>query len=67
MVQVLHPKPPKVPVKKKAKPGVLYRPPAGLLERIDAAADEMKISRNEAMTQLISFALGVHEKNAAKK
>lgn len=54
---VLTPKP-----KKDTRKGVLYRPPPGLIEAIDDAAGELGLSRNEAMTQLLQFALEAHKK-----
>ncbi len=59
---VLVPKP-KPPVSKKPpKKGVIYRPPPGLIEEIDDAAGELNLSRNEAMTQLLRFAIEAHNK-----
>lgn len=57
---------PKPAPKKDARKGVLYRPPPGLIESIDAAADELGLSRNEAMTQLLRFALEAHRGKSAK-
>ncbi|MHB8878358.1 MAG: ribbon-helix-helix domain-containing protein [Myxococcaceae bacterium] len=50
----------------KPKP-VNYRPPAGLVAEIDEAAKGLGISRNEAMTQLLRFALDAHWKEKPRK
>lgn len=60
-VLVPKPKPPPKP-KRPTKKGVLYRPPPGLIESIDKAAGELGLSRNEAITQLLRFALTAHTK-----
>lgn len=47
--------------------GVAYRGPPELVERIDQAAADLNLSRNEAMTQLLKFALDAHEKEIEEK
>lgn len=44
-----------------------YRGTRELLVEVDAAADELELSRNEAMTQLLRFALDAHKKEAGRK
>ena len=39
---------------------VLYRAPVDLIQSIDAAAEQAGLSRNEAMTQFLRFALNLH-------
>ncbi len=51
---------PKSPTK-----AVAYRGPADLVEEIDRAADELGLSRNEAMTQLLRYAIDAHKKERA--
>ncbi|MDP1916268.1 MAG: ribbon-helix-helix domain-containing protein [Myxococcales bacterium] len=46
---------------------VNYRCPSDLLASIDAAAKELGLSRNEAMTQLLRFALEQHQAERTKK
>ncbi|MFT3842121.1 MAG: hypothetical protein QM723_34340 [Myxococcaceae bacterium] len=46
---------------------VLYRGPKDLVDDIDKAATELGLSRNEAMTQLLRFALDEHAKGAKSK
>jgi Ribbon-helix-helix protein, copG family len=46
--------------------GVPYRGPPDLVAEIDQAAHELGISRNEAMTQLLRFALDAHRRDARK-
>lgn len=58
-----------VPKEKPKRPepkAVQYRAPADLIKEIDAAAKRAGISRNEAMTQFLRFALD-HEKSESKK
>lgn len=46
---------------------VPYRGPVELVASIDEAAKQLGLSRNEAMTQLLRFALEAHQKEQAKK
>jgi hypothetical protein len=62
---VLTQKEPPPPKPKPAK--VLYRGPQELVDEIDAAAKELDLSRNEAMTQLLRFAIEAHKREQAKK
>lgn len=43
-----------------------YRGTRELLVEVDAAAAELGLSRNEAMTQLLRFALEAHRKDGRK-
>ncbi len=52
--------------KKKAK-SALFRGPPELVDEIDKAAKELGISRNEAMRQLLRYALDAHKKEQSKK
>jgi hypothetical protein len=62
-VSVLSPKEkPKRPEPK----AVPYRGPPDLVAEIDAAAEALGLSRNEAMTQLLRFALEAHRKEQKK-
>lgn len=60
-VSVLAPK-----EKKKLPKPVQFRPPADLVEEIDQVRTELGLSRNEAMTQLLRFALEAHRKEQKK-
>jgi hypothetical protein len=52
----------------KTKPTpVVYRGPPDLVARLTKAAKALNLSRNEAMTQLLKFALEEHEREQAKK
>lgn len=62
MSPVLTPRPPKA----ETKP-VIYRGPKELIAEIDAVAAELGLSRTEAMTQFLRFALEVHRKEASKR
>lgn len=46
---------------------VPFRASEDLIKEIDEAANELGLSRNEAMTQLIRYALAEHRKERAKK
>ena len=61
-VSVLAPK-----EKKKAPRSTPFRGPEELIAEIDKAAKELGLSRNEAMNQLLRFALDAHKKDQAKK
>ena len=57
-------------LKEKLKPEitkVLYRAPTALAEELDRAAKSAGISRNEAMTQYLRYALDEEKKDAARK
>lgn len=61
-VSVLTPK-----EKKKPPPSVQFRPPPELVAEVDKAADELGLSRNAALVQLVTFALEAHKKEQSKK
>lgn len=46
---------------------VLYRAPSDVMERVDAAAKQKNLSRNNTITQLLTFALDAHEKEQAER
>lgn len=60
-------------LEKKEKPkrpqpkAVPYRGPQELVDEIDRAAAELELSRNEAMTQLLRYALAEHRREQSKK
>lgn len=66
MTQVLVPKPPR-PTSADKPTRVLFRPTPGLIEDIDDAAGVLGLSRNEAMNQLLRFAIDEHNKKPKKK
>lgn len=57
---------PKEKPKKEPPKAVPYRGPPELVAEIDKAAGELGLSRNEAMTQLLQFALAEHRKEQKK-
>jgi len=61
MTPVLEPKKPS-----SKRVAVAYRGPADLVGELDRAAKEKGISRNEAMTQLLRYALDAHWKDSKR-
>lgn len=58
---------PKEKPKKEPPKAVPYRGPAELVAEIDRAAEQLGLSRNEAMTQLLKYALDAYKAEQAKK
>ena len=63
MSPVLQPKPKET---RKRPPPVSVRIPKDLLGEIEAAAQALKLSRSEAILQLLRFAIAEHKKDARK-
>jgi hypothetical protein len=58
---------PKEKPKRPEPKAVQYRAPQELIDEVDAAAAEAGISRNEAITQFLKFALAEHRKGRRTK
>lgn len=58
---------PKEKPKKEGPRMVPFRGAKDLIAEIDKAAGELNLSRNEAMTQLLRYALDAHRKEQAKR